>query len=137
MKNLTKYLSATALLVCAVVQADENCGVSPTFVARSQARYKVREDVGVVDQTNLYDMESWYGTFAIIPGYMQSFRPSSIARTLFGNGIVNNNNLTGSVSSVVNSCNTNCNTGCDNGCGSTILIQGSQCSNSHSWCLVS
>lgn len=121
MKNFSKYLSVAALCVAAI-QADNNndCGVSPTFVARSQARYKMREDVGVVDQTNLYDMESWYGTFAIIPGYMQSFRPSSIGRTLFGNSFQN---------TVANNVSNNCNTDCNSDCGTKILVQGSQVGN--------
>lgn len=120
MKNFSKYLSVAALLCVAAIQADNDCGVSPTFVARSQARYKMREDVGVVDQTNLYDMESWYGTFAIIPGYMQSFRPSSIGSTLFGNSFQN---------TVANTVSNSCNTDCNNDCGTRILVEGSQVAN--------
>lgn len=114
MNQFTKYFSTVALLICATVQADNNgTGVSPTFVARSQARYKMREDVGVVDHTNLSSQDSWYGTFAVIPGYMQTFRSGNIAHTLFGNSLRGSN---GSES-------------CDSDCGSAILIQGSQFNN--------
>ena len=114
MNQCTKYFSTVALLICATVQADNNgTGVSPTFVARSQARYKMREDVGVVDLTNMYNQEAWYGEFAVIPGYMQTFRSGNIAQTLFGNSLVNSNGS--------NNCNSDC--------GATILIQGSQYNN--------
>lgn len=118
MKHLTKYLSA--LFVCfTALQADNNsnnnCGVSPTFVARSQARYKIREDVGVAGLTNLYNQDNSYGVFSVIPGYMQSFRAGHIAHTLFGSSLVTTSSL----------ANVNCGN-CANECGATILIQGSQ-----------
>ena len=126
MKQFTKYFSTAALLVCTAVHADStnnDCGVSPTFVARSQARYKMREDVGVVDLTNLYSEDSNYHEFSVIPGYMQSFRPGRIAQTLFGNSLVSTNSLNSNFNSGTACCNNNNNNSC---CPNTILIQGSQ-----------
>lgn len=119
-QKFSKYISLFALCSFALVHADDannGTGISPTFVARSQARYKVREVVGVTDFTHQYNQDSWYGTFAIIPGYMQTFRSGRIAQTLFGS--FQNNTTT---EAVANNCNNDCNTSC----GRTILIQGSQ-----------
>ena len=64
--------------------------------------------VGSVGQTHLYDMESYYGTFSVMPVYTQSFRPERIARCFFGNDLTSGNS---------------CDTSCD---GKTIKIQGSK-----------
>lgn len=76
--------------------------VTPTLVYRSQGRHADRQKmVGETMQTNLNDKQSWYGTMDIGVGYMSSFKPKQIARSLFGNDIL-----------------------CD-GCAPTILVQGS------------
>jgi hypothetical protein len=109
MKHALHYFSLALLIGHITVQADSNSlENSPTIVARSQARYKMREDVASVDHSNLWDMGSWYGTFAVIPGYMQSFYPTTIAQKLFGNSL----QVSGAR--------------CDSECGHSILIQGSQ-----------
>ena len=114
-KTSIKYLSAAVLLCYTVAQANNNNnnnGVSPTFVIRSQSSDNARKVSGEVSFTHL-EREDLYWTFAITPGYMQSFRPGRIAHTLFGNSLVSTNTGYGC-------CNNN------NNCGNTILIQGSQ-----------
>ena len=98
-----KIFSITVLLSSLAAQANN---VTPTLVYRSQGFHGDRQrNVGMVNHINLYDMESWYGTFDLGIGYMRSFRDSSIARCLFGNDLV-----------------------CDD-CDNTILVQGSEVTN--------
>ncbi len=97
---LKKILSITALLSFVAVQANN---VTPTLVYRSQGFHGDRQrNVGMVGHINLYDMESWYGTFDLGVGYMRSFDSEKIARSLFG-------------------CDLICNSDCNN----TIKVQGS------------
>ncbi len=77
-----KFLTITALLSVVAAQANT---VSPTLVYRSQGFHSDRQKLaGMVGHTHLYDMESWYGTFDMTVGYLQSFRNDRIAYTLFG-----------------------------------------------------
>ena len=43
--------------------------------------------VGCVDHVHRFDMEKFYGSFAVIPGYAQSFRGGDLARCLFGKSL--------------------------------------------------
>ncbi len=103
MKSFLKnFLSITALLSMVAVEATNN--VTPTLVYRSQGFHADRQrDVGMVGHINLYDMESWYGTLDLGIGYMRSFRNNKIARCLFGNDII-----------------------CEDDCNNTIKVQGSE-----------
>ncbi len=59
--------------------------VAPFLNFRSVGRNTARKIVGTTSHhVNLYDMESFYGTFFITPGYERSFRPSNITECLFG-----------------------------------------------------
>ncbi len=102
------------LIACDKVLADCNsdCGVSPTFVTRSQSRYKLRQDAGINSYSSIFNKELWNGHFAVIPGFMLSFAPNSIQRLLFGNQFV------GPQGNKTNNYDTTCS-------GNTILIQGS------------
>jgi hypothetical protein len=77
-----------------------------------------RKVAGSVGHTNLYNMESNYGTLDLTFQYDQTFRSSRIAQVLFGNSLV-------STSTNTNNCSSNC----TDDCGNTILIQGSQYNN--------
>jgi hypothetical protein len=95
-----KIFSITALLSFVAAEANN---VTPTLVYRSQGFHGYRQrDVGVVNQINLYDMESWYGTLDMAIGYMRSFRNDRIACCLFGDDLI-----------------------CDDCCDNTIKVQGS------------
>ena len=98
---LKKILSITALLSFVAVQAHSS--VTPTLAFRSQGFHGDRQrNVGMVGHINLYDMESWYGTFDVGVGYMRSFYSEDMAHYLFG-------------------CDLICNSDCKN----TIKVQGS------------
>ncbi len=96
-----KILSIAALLSFVAAQAHSN--VTPTLAYRSQGFHGDRQrNVGEVGHINLYDMESWYGTFDLSVGYMRSFDSEDIAHCLFGHDLI---------------CNSDCN--------NTIKVQGS------------
>ncbi len=98
---LKTFLSITALLSIVAVEANN---VTPTLVFRSQGFHGDRQrNVGEVNNINLSEMESWYGTMDIAVGYMKSFRNDKMARCLFGDDLI-------------------CNTKCKN----TIKVQGSE-----------
>src|SRR5438045_1571295 len=62
---------------------------APYLQFRSQGRNNARKVVGETSyQTDLYNMESWYGTFDITLEYDRSFRPQSIADALFGPDLI-------------------------------------------------
>ncbi len=99
---LKKLLSITALVSVAAVNAEAT--PTPTLVYRSQGFHGDRQrNVGMVGHINLYDQESWYGTFDMAVGYMRSFRDDSIARCLFGADLQ-----------------------CNDSCSNQILVQGSE-----------
>jgi len=81
-KNIALLLSFSASLL-----ADSCTSVAPYFSVRSQSVNQPRLMVGMVDQVHRIDIEKFYGTFSIIPGYSQSFRDSSIAKCLFGRSL--------------------------------------------------
>ncbi len=98
---LKTFLSITALLSIVAVEANN---VTPTLVYRSQGFHGDRQrNVGEVGHINLYDTESWYGTLDMAVGYMKSFKPNRIARCLFGDDLI-----------------------CDDNCKNTIKVQGSE-----------
>ena len=101
---LTMCLSIGALLGIAAMQANN---VSPTLVYRSQGFHGDRQrNAGEVDNINLFDMYSLYGTMDIGLGYLRSFRPNRIAQCLFGDDLI-----------------------CNDICTNTIKIQGSEVAN--------
>lgn len=78
---------------------------------RSQSVDSARELAGWAHQINLFDVETFYGSFAITPEYTRSFNNKHIAQCLFGNSINNSSskdcatfNVTGSCVSNRNSC---------------------------------
>ena len=92
--------------------------VAPYLQFRSQGRNTARKIVGETSfHTDLYDMESWYGSFDATLEYDRSFRPQNITNALFGADAVklptttnNNNRCSGS----------------NNNSGRSIVISGSQ-----------
>lgn len=122
-QTCTKFLSVAALLNIAAVNAADNCcpstnnnTVATCFVPRSQGRDKVVQMVGSVGHTNLYDMESWYGTMSATIEYNKNTRSKKIADCLFGNKLVSTTATTSSSCSSSKSCN--------DSCDRTLLIQG-------------
>lgn len=96
-----KIFSITVLLSVVALNANDS---TPTPRFRSQGFHADRQrDAGMVGHTNLYDMESWYGTLDLGIGYMRSFRDDRIACCLFNGDLV-----------------------CDDCCDNTILVQGSK-----------
>jgi len=93
MNNFTKQLSLALLLSSGLALADNCCNttcdsttksVSPKYTIRSQGTNAVRRMVGSVGHVNLYDMDSFNGTFALTLEYGQSFNNDNIAECLFG-----------------------------------------------------
>jgi len=78
---MKKYLS----LILLISNIATFC-VTPYYNARSQSFNSARELVGAGwnSQINLCNMDKWYGNFAIIPEYTQSFKPENICSCLFG-----------------------------------------------------
>lgn len=66
------------------------CPVAPLITPRSQsANAAVFDLVGLTNHINIFDMEKFYGTVAVTPMYMQSFKENELARCLFGDSLVN------------------------------------------------
>lgn len=85
-------MSLVALATAGMLVADAGVVSTPsTLVFRSPSRDTVRKIVGENSHTHLYDMESYYGTFFIVPQYDQSFRSHRIAECLFGQALVGGN----------------------------------------------
>ena len=101
MNRFNRVLSL-AILSCGLLQAHSN--VSPTLAFRSQGFHGDRQrNVGEVGKIYLSDtQDEWYRTTDIAVGYMRSFHTKEIARCLFGDDLI---------------CNDNCN--------NTIKVQGS------------
>jgi hypothetical protein len=102
----------TCLLIL-FFQLNAQVAVSPTFIARSQSRYKIHQLVGnrwngvqdnviveIDDQeapdeneplckTQENSKEKWSGLLSFLVGYNQSFQSDMIAKCLFGNDICN------------------------------------------------
>jgi len=96
-----KILSIAALLSMVAIQAHSK--VTPTLALRSQGFHGDRQrNVGMVGHINLYDMESWYGTFDLGIGYSRSFDSEELAHCLFGDDLI-----------------------CNSDCKNTIKVQGS------------
>jgi len=101
MNRFNKVLSL-AVLSCGLLHAHSS--VSPTLAFRSQGFHGDRQrNVGEVGKIYLSDtQDEWYRTADIAVGYMRSFHTKEIARCLFGDDLI---------------CNDNCN--------NTIKVQGS------------
>lgn len=115
MKQYSKKLFSIAMLLST---AAATANVSPYLQFRSQGRNTARKIVGETSfATDLYDMESWYGTFDATLEYDRSFRPQNITNALFGADAVK-----------LSTATTN-NNGSSNGSGShgrSIVVSGSQ-----------
>lgn len=86
MKKLyTTLLCITATLY---VPLEAVCPVAPLISPRSQSVNAARELVGLTNQICIFDMEKFYGTFAITPEYMSSFKDDHVTQCLFGDSIV-------------------------------------------------
>lgn len=73
------------LNTAATVIAGAAPSVAPYLQFRSQGRNNARKVVGeTVYQTDLYDMDSWYGSLDLVLEYDRSFRPQNITDALFG-----------------------------------------------------
>ncbi len=78
------------LLALLAWQLEAVCPVAPLIVPRSQgANAAVFELAGLTNHINIFDMEKFYGTFAVTPMYMNSFKEDELARCLFGDSLVN------------------------------------------------
>lgn len=74
-----------ALLSAAKTNAD--CRVAPLFMPRSQGVNAARELSGLTNHIAIFDMEKFYGTFAVTPEFTKSFREDDIAQCLFSNDL--------------------------------------------------
>lgn len=114
-QSLKKFLSIALLFSTAIISAAScdtsscsttsgSCPTTACYPNRSQSRYKVRQVSGMRGHTHDIqdDMDSWFGTLSLTPGYHQTFKSKEIASCLFNGDLVD-------------SC----------GCDRTILIQGS------------
>ncbi|MEX0849784.1 MAG: hypothetical protein WD055_06140 [Candidatus Dependentiae bacterium] len=96
-KNHSRLLIALLL----PMQLQAVCPVAPLFVPRSQsANVPAFELAGLTNHINIFDMEKFYGTFAVTPMYSRSFKENEISKCLFGDSLVNcdcpNINVSGS-----------------------------------------
>lgn len=98
---LKKFFSLAALL--STVSA---YSVIPYYSIRNQGQDAARDLAGMTQHINLFDMDKIYGTFAVTGEYAQTFKPSRIAESLFGEAV----------------CNSNCD-------GATINVSGSRVAN--------
>jgi hypothetical protein len=107
-------LYITALCISSVAVAD----TIPYLAPRSQGINSARELVGWQSQINQWNMCCNYGSLSIAPEYTKTFRHDCIAKSLFGEALVDGSTTT---SGATNSCNNKHDCGCQK-----ILIQGSQ-----------
>jgi len=124
-KTQKTIFALTMLASVGHVAADNSVGCNTTtyYSARSQGVNAVREMVGWQDLINRCNEDKFYGSFAVVLEYGQTFRNSRICECLFGNGL--SNALT-STSNCNTSCNTGCKTECEPECGDcSINISGS------------
>jgi hypothetical protein len=98
-----KFLTVAALCSVAAVHAES---VISSFRIRPQSFNGARKVSNEVDKVHLYDMDQYYGNFAITPAYERTFRSGRIAGSLFGPAL----------------------TSCDSDCA-TLLVQGSTVAN--------
>jgi len=94
MKHVTKQVFFALLLLSSGIAIADSCcntscdsttrSVTPKFTIRSQGTNAVRRMVQSVGNTNLYDIDSFNGTFALTLEYGQSFDNDEIAKCLFG-----------------------------------------------------
>ncbi len=117
-RMFTKFLSVAALLGVACSTVADNSSASPVtqFNMRPQSWNKARQVSGEVPGsalTFLPDMDNYNGYFGLTVAYDRTFRPGSIARSLFGDSFVTTTTTT----------TNNCDNDCDN---YVVRIQGSQ-----------
>src|SRR5579885_509619 len=137
MKRMQKSFFAIVALLSAASLMGDNCGTdccssgtsrgaAPYFSIRSQGENAVREQVGWEEFINLCDMDKFYGAFAIVGEYTQSFRECEIAEALFGSD-VNNTATTEVTTKVDNGCcsSVSCPTSCGECCNNILNISGS------------
>lgn len=82
------FSALLCLLAINPFQLQAVCPVAPLFVPRSQGVNAARELVGITNHINIFDMEKFYGTFAVTPEYTRSFNDDHIRRCLFGDSLV-------------------------------------------------
>jgi len=82
MKSRSFYLLAFAMLIPTTSNA--SCGATTLIVPRSQSVNAARELAGMTNHICIYDMEKFYGTFAITPEYTRSFKEDELTKCLFG-----------------------------------------------------
>lgn len=119
-RSLLLMLCCTVALSMSAQQNDN--GVVTQYVMRPQSLNSARKVAGEVPGyalVHLYDQEDTYGYFGVAFEYDRTFRPSSIAKALFGDYLI-----TSSVTPNTNGCDNSCETSCSNDCANTILIQG-------------
>lgn len=116
-----KFLSVVALFSAITVQASSSSssssapGVLTYINGRSVSFNSARRNSGeAADQVHKFDMDERYGNFSVAIGGERTFRPSAMAKCLFGNLLTSN----------PNNSDLGCNNKCDDEC-STILVQGS------------
>jgi len=102
MDSMFKKIISVVMLVSTNI-AFSGGNVLPYLALRSPARNTVRKIVGTTSHhINLYDMESFYGTFSITPEYDQTFRRRHLRECLFGSFIDDDGDVTVSGSQVAN-----------------------------------
>ncbi|MDR3478662.1 MAG: hypothetical protein P4M14_11600 [Gammaproteobacteria bacterium] len=100
MKHILTFFSVAAL--ASTVAFGDSTDVAPYYSIRSQGVDAARELSGWTQHVNLYDMDKVYGTLALTTEYTQSFRSDSIARALFGEALICNDDCYGCDQSIVN-----------------------------------
>src|ERR1700722_20211614 len=76
--------------------------ITPHIAPRSQGVNLARHTAGWVHETHLYERESFYGAFSIIPAYDRSFNTNHLAKCLFGSALSSCNTINVSGSQVEN-----------------------------------
>jgi len=100
MKRVLRGLLALTLVSSFAAFADNDCNDCeksclrpcdgyPFLLARSQGRNTARQLVGEQQFTNMYDMDSTYGSFSVAVEYSRTFKGERIANFLFGKDLVN------------------------------------------------
>lgn len=119
MKQYSKKLFSIAMLLGT---AALSANVAPFLQFRSQGRDTARKIVGETSfHTDLFDMESWYGTLDAVLEYDRSFRPQNITNALFGADAVK--------IAVPTTTTTVNNSGSANSHGRSIVVSGSEVQN--------
>lgn len=80
---MKKCYVTLACLLFSAIKLEAFCPVAQLYTIRSQGVNAARELAGLTNHINIFDMEKFYGTFAITPEYTRSFEKHT-QECLFG-----------------------------------------------------